>query len=40
MVGITPYVAGAVFTPGIADSLNTASFGVKKFSYLFIYIFL
>ena len=38
--GITPYVAGAVFTPGIADSLNTASFGVKSLvtsSYIFSY---
>ena len=37
---ITPYVDGAVFNPGIRDSVNTASFGVKslvtssyKFSY-------
>tara|TARA_R110000851_G_scaffold330152_1_gene502671 strand:- start:53 stop:943 length:891 start_codon:yes stop_codon:yes gene_type:complete len=38
--GITPYVEGAVFTPGIADSVNTASFGVKSLvtsSYIFSY---
>ena len=38
--GVTPYVAGAVFTPGIADSVNTASFGVKSLvtsSYIFSY---
>ena len=37
---VTPYVAGAVFTPGIADSVNTASFGVKSLitsSYIFSY---
>jgi|TARA_R110000803_G_scaffold114248_1_gene182704 hypothetical protein len=38
--GVTPYVEGAVFTPGIANSVNTASFGVKSLvtsSYIFSY---
>jgi len=37
---IIPYVKGAVFNPGIANSVNTASFGVKSLvtsSYIFSY---